>query len=59
MPEPSVDSQTFHLKRRGQNIAMTVIFLVISVSAFIQTYQRASLQLNTGFSSWWFFLHRL
>lgn len=52
----SPDAQTFHMKRRGQYIAMGIIFLVIAVTCFIQTYQRIMLQLNSGLTSWWFFL---
>jgi len=56
MTDPSPTSQTFTLKRRGQNIAMAVIFLVIAATCFVQTVQRLVLHLSTGFASWWFFL---
>lgn len=56
MNDTAPDSKTFRMKRQGQNIAMAVIFLIITVTCFVQTYQRIVLKMDSGFASWWFFL---
>jgi hypothetical protein len=48
-------SQTFHLKRRGYQIAQGLIFLVFGGSCVYQSILRYGVEVDKFWNSWWFF----
>ncbi len=56
MTSSSPETQTFRFKHRGQYIAQGLIFLVLSVSCFIQAYSRFGLPIGQFWNTWWFFV---